>query len=105
MTLKLKVTKSLFSRKLLIVAVVLLAVFMLSNGLGASQIYRVGAHSASDARFAVTAPFFFGFVLIGFFGLLSAYKNAGKIECLYGFGIVGFCYFGIEVIYQLCGGM
>ena len=92
-------------RKLLIAAVILFAVFLLSCGIGDLQIYSEGAHSASDARFAVTAPFFFGFVLIGFFGLLYAYKNAGHVESLYGFVVVCFCYFCIEIFYQLCGGI
>lgn len=92
-------------RKLLVATIILFAVFLLSCGLGASKIYGEGAHSASDARYAVTAPFFFGFVLIGFFGLLYAYKNAGHAECLYGFVVVGFCYFCIEIFYQLCGGL
>lgn len=111
-----KTTKPFFSRinphKVLIASVILLAIFMLANGLGAFQIFVSGvpyaptmAEGLKEARFALAAPFFGGFVLIGFFGMLYAYKNAKRPECLLGFLIVGFCYFSIEIMYSVCGGI
>ena len=83
---------------------VLAAIFLLAGGIGALRVYQFGAASTSEARFALSAPFFAGFLFVGFLGMLKAYKLAGKAECLYGFLVVGFCYFSIEILYQACGG-
>lgn len=91
-------------RKLLIAAFVLFMVVLLSGGVGAFTVYVGGADSQGEAVFAVTAPFFGGFVLIGFFGLLYLFRNRQSGECLYGFLIVLFCYGGIEVLFKACGG-
>ena len=92
-------------RKLLIATAILFTVFLLAGGLGVFQTYVYGASSIMEYRYAVIAPFFGGFVLIGFFGLLYVYRNRGSAECLYGFLIVGFCYGGIEVLLRACGGV
>jgi hypothetical protein len=92
-------------KKLLIATVILFVVFLLACGVGAFNAYTYGASSSSEAVFAVSAPFFGGFVLIGFFGLMQVYKNRASAQCLYGFLIVGFCYGGIEILFQACGGV
>lgn len=91
-------------KRLLIVTVIFFVIFLLSGGLAACRDYMFGADSASEVAFAVTAPFFGGFILIGFFGLLYIFRNRQSGECLYGFLIVLFCYGGIEVLFRACGG-
>lgn len=72
--------------------------------LGATKAYLFGAQSIGEYNFAVSAPFFGGFVLVGFFGLLQIIRNVGSKECLYGFFVVGFCYVGLEILFQATGG-
>lgn len=91
--------KRINPHKLLIAASILLTIFFLSGGLSDYKIYRDGTTSIKEYRFATIAPFFAGFVFVGFLGMLKAYKNAGSVESLYGFAIVGFCYFGIELLF------
>jgi hypothetical protein len=84
----------------LVASVILFCVFLLSGGLDDLKSYIFGASSIAEYRFATIAPFFGGFVLIGFFGLLYIYRNARSWKCLLGFLIVGFCYFAIETLFQ-----
>lgn len=93
------------AKRVLIASVVLLSVFLLACGVGTFQVYFFGAQSWGDAVYALSAPFFFGFCLIGFFGLRYIYNQRGSRDCLYGFLVVGVCYGGIEVLFQMCGGL
>ena len=96
---------SLKVEKVLIPSVVLLCVFLLAGGFSALQSYAYGAQSYSDYIFNTIAPFFAGFILIGAFGLIYAYRRRGSWHCLLGFGISIFCYCGIEILYQAAGGI
>ena len=59
-----------------------------------------GFHSVREARFGVTAPFYAGFLFTGFIGVIYALKNfAVRSRCLLGFGVLGFSFLCIEVLY------
>lgn len=92
-------------QKLLIASVILFCVALLAGCLGFFNAMQFGAGSLEEYRFVMTTPFFGGFILIGFFGLLYVYRNRASNQCLYGFAIVLFCYGGIEVIFKAVGGI
>jgi len=89
--------------KKLFIATVILLVIYVGTMLGATQAYIFGAQSYSDYVYAISAPFFAGFVFVGFLGILKVYKERASPQCLYGFLIVGFCYCGIEVMMKMTG--
>lgn len=86
--------------KVFIASVLLCCVFLLSGGLSLAYVLVNGSGSVLVARFALTAPFFGLFVLVGLFGLLMAYKKAGMREGVYGLVISGACFLFIEVLYN-----
>jgi hypothetical protein len=89
-------------RRLVVAAVLTYAIFMLACGLNVAADYVWGAKSYASYRFSTTAPLFAGNVMMGFFGLLWAYKNRGSKWCLVGFGITVFCYAFIEWLFNVC---
>lgn len=89
-------------KKLLAATVILFSVACASM-YGAFWSYIYGAQSYHDYMFAITAPFYAGFVLIGFFGLMYVYRYRRSSQCLYGFLITIFCYGGIEIMYKATG--
>ena len=91
------------TRTLLILCVLLVVVFLLSGGLGAVHSYLFGAESFGEYRYSTVAPFFGGFILVGAFGLMFAYKHRDSRVCLLGFLISIFCYCGIEVFVNMLG--
>jgi hypothetical protein len=93
------------SKKLIIIGTILFCVFLVAGGLSLVTGLTSGFYSYADARFGLSAPFFALFVLVGFFGLLMAYKQRGTQQGLFGLLIVLFCYVCIEVLYSVCGGV
>jgi len=90
--------------RLLVVVLVLFSVFLLAGGVSALQAYTSGAKTYSQYVTATLAPLFGGFVLMGAFGLVYAYKNRQSRFCLVGFGIALFCYFALEGLFSVLGG-
>ncbi len=65
----------------------------------------LGYSKADEARVAVPAPFFAGFLFMGFLGLVGAvksYRNPAKVSL--GLFMVVFAYVGIELFFGLVGG-
>lgn len=100
--LKLKLSQ-LKTPKFLTVGSILFCIFLLAGGLGTVHVYLFGARTYSEYIFSVTAPFFAGFVFVGFLGLWSAYKNRCSSRCLYGLLVVVCAYFCIEVLVNAVG--
>lgn len=74
---------------------------------GPQMVYGLsnGFHTAREARFGVTTPFYAGFLFTGFFGVIYALKNFRVwSRCLLGFGVLGFSFLCIEVLYVAVGG-
>jgi hypothetical protein len=94
----------LFSGRSLIALVLLLCVGLLAGGVGFLNICMNGAQSYDEYIFTMTAPFAGGFVLIGFFGFLYAYRNRFCGQCLYGFLVVGVSYICLEILFNACVG-
>jgi hypothetical protein len=94
-----------FLCKLPKIVVFLFCVALVSGGVGMVNVLMNGADSVLDARFALTAPFFGLFVLVGFFGLLLAYNKRGSRDGFLGLIVTVFCYIFIEVLYNVCLGV
>lgn len=75
-------------------------IFCLAGGPQMLYGLTYGFHSAREARFGVTAPFYAGFLFTGFIGVIYALRNfAVRSRCLLGFGVLGFSFLCIEVLY------
>jgi hypothetical protein len=93
----------LINYKLGIALMLLLNMFLLVGGFSVAKTYMIGASSYEEYIFGATAPFFFGFVLVGFFGLLNVYRWRGSSKCLYAFMVVLLSYVCIEILFTSCG--
>jgi hypothetical protein len=79
--------------------------FCLGGGFNVLDGFLSGFGSVGDARFGVSAVFFVGFLFAGLFGLGYALKKRlVPVQCLLGLGVVGFSYFGIEVLLEAVRG-
>lgn len=95
--------KKLNFNQLLLIGLVLGCVFLFAGGFSAVKSYTVGASSYEEYRSATTAPLFAGSLLMGSFGLMYTYKKRDSPICLFGLGIVIFCYFFIEYLFSAIG--
>ena len=89
--------------RLLLIALVLGCVFLFAGGFSAVQSYVYGATSWYEYRASTTAPLFAGCLLMGSFGLMYTYKKRNSPICLFGLGVVIFCYFFIEYLFTAIG--
>jgi hypothetical protein len=79
--------------------------FLFAGGFNVLDGLTGGFSTASDARFGVSAVFFVGFLFAGLFGLGYALKKRlAPVQCLLGLVVVGFSYFGIEVLLEAVRG-
>jgi hypothetical protein len=75
-------------------------IFCLAGGPQMLYGLSFGFNSVREARFGVTAPFYAGFLFTGFVGVLYALNNFRvRGKCLLGFGVLGFSFLCIEVLY------
>ncbi len=96
--------KLLLSRKVLIAVAVGFSIFMLAQ-VNTVIICIYKPIPAGSVLWVYSAPYYGGMLLMGFFGLIYAYKHAKSKASLFGFLIVVFAYVGIEVLFKACGGV